>query len=237
MTPLLDETHDLHVQSWVESANTADSDFPIQNLPFGVFRRDESSGARIGIAIGDRILDLTGLGSEGLLGDTIPANAVSLNTLMAAGTAPRQALRRQLHALLRTDASPPDRQTISRHLVLQADVEMLLPADVGDYTDFYASIFHATNVGKLFRPDNPLLPNYKYIPIGYHGARRHWSQVVLRSVGLPVKLAMPTRIPGLARRRRLTTSSKSVFLWPREMSWEKQFRLQMPKNIFSVSAC
>jgi fumarylacetoacetase len=104
-----------------------------------------------------------------LLADTIPSDTVSLNALMAAGAAPRRALRQQLHALLRADAPSSDRQAVSRHLVSQADVQMLRPAVVGDYTDFYASIFHATNVGKLFRPDNPLLPNYKYIPIGYHG--------------------------------------------------------------------
>jgi fumarylacetoacetase len=93
----------------------------------------------------------------------------SLNQLMTLGSSPRRALRRSLHALLLKDASAADQQSVSRHLVNQADAEMLLPAVVGDYTDFYASIFHATNVGSLFRPDNPLLPNYKYIPIGYHG--------------------------------------------------------------------
>jgi fumarylacetoacetase len=88
---------------------------------------------------------------------------------MALAAAPQRALRRRLHAILREDAPNSDRQAASRHLVAQSDVEMLLPVVVGDYTDFYASIFHATNVGKLFRPDSPLLPNYKYIPIGYHG--------------------------------------------------------------------
>ncbi|MFZ3263360.1 MAG: fumarylacetoacetase [Terriglobales bacterium] len=194
MKPALDETHHPEAQSWVESANAGDSDFPIQNLPFGVFRRrDARSGAgasmafdtKIGIAIGDSILDVAGVRSEGLLADANVAaaadacvshpvsqnspNVVSLNALMARGSTPRRALRRRLHALLREDASPADRKVVSRHLLRQAEVEMLLPAVVGDYTDFYASIFHATNVGKLFRPDNPLLPNYKYIPIGYHG--------------------------------------------------------------------
>src|SRR6202030_4836520 len=93
----------------------------------------------------------------------------SLNSLMALGAGPRRALRRRLHAILRQEASASDRQAAARHLVAQSDVDALVPAVVGDYTDFYASIFHATNVGKLFRPDNPLLPNYKYIPIGYHG--------------------------------------------------------------------
>src|SRR5271157_2103711 len=176
MKPVLDETHDSKMQSWVESANVAGSDFPIQNLPFGVFRRrDAGTEARVGVAIGDRILDLDGMQSEGLLADEsvrLAANACasdSLNPLMTLGASPRRALRRRLHAVLRQDAPSSDRQAASRHLVAQSEVDMLLPAVVGDYTDFYASIFHSTNVGKLFRPDNPLLPNYKYIPIGYHG--------------------------------------------------------------------
>lgn len=181
MKPLLDETHDPETQSWVESANAAASEFPVQNLPFGVFRSREKGGdAKVGVAIGDRVLDVAGVGREGLLaavdvkgaaevcGANYPGDA-SLNALMALGSGPRRALRRRLHALLRDDAPAWDREAISRHLVPQAEVEMLLPAAVGDYTDFYASVFHATNVGKLFRPDNPLLPNYKYIPIGYHG--------------------------------------------------------------------
>jgi fumarylacetoacetase len=189
MKPILDETHDSKVQSWVESANVAGSDFPIQNLPFGVFRR-RAAGAtpRVGIAIGDRILDLAGIQSEGLFADEsvrLAANACasdSLNALMTLGAGPRRALRRRVHAILRQGAPIADRQAASRHLVAQADVETLLPAAVGDYTDFYASIFHATNVGKLFRPDNPLLPNYKYIPIGYHGRA---SSLV--SSGTPVR--------------------------------------------------
>ncbi len=172
----LDETHDPEAQSWVESANVAGADFPIQNLPFGVFRRgDANADARVGMAIGDRILDIAGVQGEGLLAEErvrLAAKACtsnSLNSLMALGTGPRRALRQRLHAVLRKDAPAGDRMASARHLVPQTDVRMLLPATVGDYTDFYASIFHATNVGRLFRPDNPLLPNYKYIPIGYHG--------------------------------------------------------------------
>ncbi|MBZ5654127.1 MAG: fumarylacetoacetase [Acidobacteriia bacterium] len=175
MKPILDETHDPAAQSWVESANVGETDFPIQNLPFGVFRTAGSGSARVGVAIGDSIGDLGALINEGLLAEDDVEHAGnacrsdSLNALMALGPAPRRALRRRLHALLRKDAPTTDRQAASRHLVRQAEAQMLLPAVVGDYTDFYASIFHATNVGKLFRPDHPLLPNYKYIPIGYHG--------------------------------------------------------------------
>jgi fumarylacetoacetase len=175
MKPVLDETHDSKARSWVESANLAGADFPIQNLPFGIFRRRDKRDASVGVAIGDRIVDLAGMQSAGLLADDRgreAANACaseSLNSLMALGAGPRRALRRHLFAVLREPASVSDRDAMLRHLIPQSDVDMLLPAVVGDYTDFYASIFHATNVGKLFRPDNPLLPNYKYVPIGYHG--------------------------------------------------------------------
>jgi fumarylacetoacetase len=175
MKPALDETHDPTAQSWIESANEAGCDFPIQNLPFGVFRARSAQAACVGVAIGDLILDLAGAAGEGLLAEPGVQTAAdacqsdSLNRLMELGTAPRRALRRRLHAILRQDAAASDWEAASRHLIAQSDVEMFLPAAVGDYTDFYASIFHATNVGKLFRPDNPLLPNYKFIPIGYHG--------------------------------------------------------------------
>jgi len=174
MKPILDETHDPKTQSWLESAGLAGSDFPIQNLPFGVFRRrDSGSDARIGVAIGDQVLDIGGIAPE-LAGENLrPAIEAcfsqSLNELMSIDSHLRRALRLALYERLHANAPPADREAVSRHLVPQSEVEMLIPAMVGDYTDFYASIFHATNVGKLFRPDNPLLPNYKYIPIGYHG--------------------------------------------------------------------
>jgi fumarylacetoacetase len=175
MKPILDETHDPSARSWVESANAPGADFPIQNLPFGVFCGHGGGLARVGIAIGDLIVDVGGLLSEGLLADNAlrlardACQCDSLNRLMALGSGPRRALRRRLHALLQEEVPPVDRQVVARHLVNQAEADLLLPAVVGDYTDFYASIFHATNVGGLFRPDNPLLPNYKYLPIGYHG--------------------------------------------------------------------
>ncbi|MGB9151926.1 MAG: fumarylacetoacetase [Alphaproteobacteria bacterium] len=166
MKPDLDETHEAGTQSWVETANVADTDFPIQNLPFGVFRH--SGAARVGVAIGDSILDVaSALGASDAAAEACASG--SLNRLMSLGTASRRGLRRKLHALLRQDAAKEERQNVSRFLVPQSEAEMLLPAEIGDYTDFYASIFHATNVGRLFRPDNPLLPNYKHIPIGYHG--------------------------------------------------------------------
>jgi fumarylacetoacetase len=148
---MIDETHDPKLKSWVESANRPGCDFPIQNLPLGVFRTPCESRARIGIAIGDAILDA----GEWLAGET-------LNGYLGMSARERRELRRKWSRALATGA-------VSRPLFAQADCELLLPAVVGDYTDFYASIRHATNVGKMFRPDNPLLPNYKHIPIAYHG--------------------------------------------------------------------
>lgn len=167
----IDATHDRALRSWVESANQPDTDFPIQNLPFGVFRRPGSSDARIGVAIGDQILDLVQCHAEGLLEELPEAvqNAClvpPLNSLMALGRVASSSLRQRLSELLRSGAEIPSPANL---LVPMNEAELLLPASIGNYTDFYASIFHATNVGKLFRPDNPLLPNYKYVPIAYHG--------------------------------------------------------------------
>jgi fumarylacetoacetase len=167
----IDATHNPNLQSWVESANQVGSDFPIQNLPFGVFRRQSQAAPRIGVAIGDQILDLATCYQQGLL-QALPESiqqacaASSLNPLMALGRTASSLLRHHLSQLLSSDP-PPD--SASEILVAMATAELLLPATIGDYTDFYASIFHATNVGKLFRPDQPLLPNYKYVPIAYHG--------------------------------------------------------------------
>jgi fumarylacetoacetase len=172
----LDQTNDSGLRSWVASANDAASDFPIQNLPFGVFKRagaDERS--RIGVAIGDQIVDVAACADERLIAaDAAVADACRepiLNSLMELGRDATHRLRQELSALLRAGSAAfeRDRAIGSRILVPMSDAELSLPARIGDYTDFYASIDHATNVGSMFRPDNPLLPNYKWIPIGYHG--------------------------------------------------------------------
>jgi len=157
-------------RSWVESANDPRTDFPLENLPFGVFRR---SGGFVcpGVAIGDQILDLHATVANGLLDTLDPeisrcCESSSLNALMALGRDAVSKLRARLMDLL---SNRNARSRVESALIPQSAVEMLLPARIGDYTDFYASIYHATNVGRLFRPDNPLLPNYKYVPIGYHG--------------------------------------------------------------------
>lgn len=161
------------LKSWVASANEPGCDFPIQNLPYGVFRRNGPN--RIGIAIGDRILDLRACAEQGLLGELSgslrPAcSAPVLNPLMALGPGSWSELRRRVTALLDADqAGSQIQDRVAPLLVPMRDAAMQLPAAIGDYTDFYASIHHATRVGELFRPANPLLPNYKYVPIGYHG--------------------------------------------------------------------
>jgi fumarylacetoacetase len=190
----MNETHDPSRASWVAAAHA--TDFPIQNLPFGVFRRRESAAAatpgaeaRVGIAIVDQILDVTAALDEGHFTGLAARAAEScrapvLNGLLALGRPHWSELRRQTSALLAADSAAyrADPKRVARLLVPMADADMLLPVTVGDYTDFYASIHHATNVGSMFRPDNPLLPNYKHVPIGYHGRA---SSIVVS--GTPVR--------------------------------------------------
>lgn len=175
----LNETHDAQLRSWVTSANQPDCDFPIQNLPFAIFRRqgDASSANpfRIGVAIGEQILDLklahqASIFSALALQSTEFDHAITsdtLNALMNLGSEVWSAVRLTLSRALRSDAA--QQSSLAAALVAQQDAEYALPAQIGDYTDFYTSIYHATAVGQLFRPDNPLLPNYKWVPIGYHG--------------------------------------------------------------------
>jgi fumarylacetoacetase len=170
---VIDATHDPALQSWVESANLSDTDFPIQSLPYATFVRKGHEQTRLGMAIGDMLLDV-GAAFQ------IPA----MEGIMALPRSIRQTLRRRASELLSKFSTGAD-----RFLTPLAEVDLLLPCDIPDYTDFYASIHHATNVGSLFRPDNPLLPNYKWIPIAYHGrsssvivsgtsVRRPWGQIV-----------------------------------------------------------
>lgn len=166
---MIDSTHDPKAVSWVASAN-GHSDFPIQNLPFGVLSHG-SGPPRASVAIGDMALDLGRLLNGGFLRGEAElaaraASGASLNALLALGSGPRRALRQRIFELLvdgGSERAPADA------LSAIADATMHLPAFIGDYTDFYAGIHHAVNVGKLFRPENPLLPNYKHVPIGYHG--------------------------------------------------------------------
>ena len=169
----IDATHDPALTSWVASAQALGADFPIQNLPFGRIRRAGSAEPwRIGVAIGDQVLDLAAAALAGGWSAEVaallaPLAAGDLNAVMAQGSAARRVLRSALQAGLKTGSA--QQAVLATCLIAQAEVEFSLPCTVHDYTDFYTGIHHATAVGKLFRPDNPLLPNYKWVPIGYHG--------------------------------------------------------------------
>jgi fumarylacetoacetase len=168
----LDETHDPRARSWLESANRSGCDFPLQNLPFAVFRRTSTETFRGGVAIGNQIIDLAAAAKLTLF-ETKAAAGIqagaqsSLNSLMQLGPAVSSAVRRALFEGMRTGSKW--QAALQGCLVPQSEAHYALPARIGDYTDFYTSIHHATAVGRLMRPGNPLLPNYQWVPIGYHG--------------------------------------------------------------------
>jgi fumarylacetoacetase len=205
-----DPTHDAKLRSWVPAANLPGCDFPIQNLPFAVFRRAGSAeNFRCGVAIGDSVLDLGALHMlspfEGLPAEALAACAEpSLQRLMALGREARVALRRGLSQCLREGA--PRAAELGTALIPQRDAEFTLPARIGNYTDFYASIHHATAVGRLFRPDQPLLPNYKWVPIAYHGRASS-----LGVSGLPVRRPHGQVMPRGAERPQLGPSARLDF--------------------------
>jgi fumarylacetoacetase len=169
----LNATHDPSLQSWVESANRPDCDFPIQNLPFAVFqRRGTRDVFRGGVAIGDQILDLAAVNERGVIrgaaaNPLAAASQCTLNGFMELGFPAWSALRSALSDVLRAGSAA--RSELETCLVARDEADYAVPVRIGDYTDFYTSIYHATAVGRLFRPDNPLLPNYHWVPIGYHG--------------------------------------------------------------------
>jgi len=192
----LNETHDAALSSWVTSANQDGCDFPLQNLPLAEFRRTGSGEAfRGGVALGDQLIDLGLLAAEA--GQLVDAHVLEtlqwaaqpqLNALMAQGSESASALRLALSRAYRGTA--PSDPLFQRALVPLAAVEFAVPAGIGDYTDFYTSIHHATAVGRLFRPDQPLLPNYKWLPVGYHGR----SSTIMIS-GTPVRRPMGQVLP------------------------------------------
>ncbi|HEX8735254.1 MAG TPA: fumarylacetoacetase [Pyrinomonadaceae bacterium] len=181
MTFEINETHDANLKSWIESANAPDTDFPIQNLPFCMFRQlgEKDEGEIIGVVIGDYILNVEEIAKVDPLNSSLRLEwgdvkisyfLTDLHLLInSTGIEERGKIRRFLVSLFREDAEPDIRQIVSRYLIPISETSLSVPFEIGDYTDFYCSIFHATNVGSMFRPDNPLLPNYKYVPIGYHG--------------------------------------------------------------------
>lgn len=170
----LDRTHGADARSWVATASSG-GDFPLQNLPFAEFRRRGNGEAfRGGVAIGDSVLDLAAISRAGVLAGVAAeaahaCAAPQLNAFLAMGRPAWRALRQALFDLLHSGAALPIREAARNCLVPQSDVEYDLPACIGDYTDFYTSIDHATNIGRLFRPDAPVAPNFQWIPLGYHG--------------------------------------------------------------------
>ncbi len=177
MTYEINETHDPNLKSWVETANDPNTDFPIQNLPFCVFAPSASrQDPRVGIAIGNFILDIYRCydaalfddDGENCLAEKCWAESLSWG-IMDESDSGINRFRSQLRKLLSEDADKRVQDVVEKNLTPISDSTFFMPTRVFDYTDFYCSIYHATNVGSMFRPDNPLLPNYKYVPIGYHG--------------------------------------------------------------------
>ena len=194
----LDQTHDPSLVSWVGGADSG-SDFPVQNLPLGIF--SEAKGLRRpGVAIGDYILDLTS--AADLLDEEWREDLSRpvLNAWLSRGPEDHRALRRRLSEILTDERYRDD---LEPSLIGQSEVRLHLPCLIGDYTDFYVGIHHATNVGRQFRPDNPLLPNYKYVPIGYHGRAssvRASGEPVIRPCG---QRKTPEDTPEYGQSRRL----------------------------------
>lgn len=202
----INETHDASLRSWVETANSAETDFPIQNLPACRFTHKDSIG--IGIAIGDFIVDLKTYFD--IVG--VPSEDVTMDVALSSET------RRSLSRDLREGCDEARKKEIAaKALIPMSLCRFLPPFEIGDYTDFYCSIFHATNVGSMFRPDSPLLPNYKYIPIGYHGRA---SSIVMS--GTPV-----VRPKG---QNRSDTENPPVFVPSRSLDYEMEVGFYVSKG-------
>jgi fumarylacetoacetase len=208
MKPSIDETHDAGLRSFVESANDAAGDFPIQNLPFGIFSRSPGE-AGSGVAIGDQIFDLRAAHRHALLPPDIPCDVLeqeSLNALFSLGRDRLRNLRRKLSALLSAaDTGEPARRRASDLLVPINTCRLYRPTNVANYTDFYAGIHHARAAGALLTPENPLPANYKWVPIAYHG-RASSVQLGQGDVRRPIGQrppAQPGTAPGFGPSERL----------------------------------
>ena len=235
----LNETHDPSRKSFVVSANAPGCDFPIQNLPFGIFRAVAGEPPRLGVAIGDQILDVAAAAAsfEGLAAEAARfASVPYLNHLMSLGRPVWSALRLALSRGLSTEHGD---ESLRQHLTPMAQAEMQLPVAVGDFTDFFASIFHASNAGRMFRPDNPLMPNYKYVPVAYHSrAPRRSASAARRSSGRAVSAKVRTRRRRAMDRRAISiSSSSSASISAPGMSSANRFRLAVRPSTFSATAC
>jgi fumarylacetoacetase len=216
---LTDATHDPALRSWVASANRPGCDFPIQNLPLGRFQLPSLEGAetvppRVGVAIGDEVLDLKLAAAQCPWADDVypllePLAAGDLAAFMAMGRPAWQALRAALSVALAEDSDQGPFLELCLHP--QSSLTMLMPCTVRDYTDFYIGIHHATAIGRLLRPDSPLLPNYKWLPIGYHGRAS--------SVGLGGTLRRPRG------QIRLAADAPPVYAPTRRLDYEMELGL------------
>ncbi|VWX62893.1 Fumarylacetoacetase [Burkholderiales bacterium 8X] len=183
---MLDFTHDPSARSWVDAAQSAGCDFTLQNLPIGIFvRQDGDSHPRGGVAIGDQVLDLAHLAASGLLAESASAACsvaadATLNAFMAMGPASWQPFRHALFKLLSSEADAATQEKARACMLPLGEATMKMPVEVRNYTDFYTSRHHATNVGRVIRPENPLTPNFEWLPIAYHGRA---SSVVLSGTG------------------------------------------------------
>jgi fumarylacetoacetase len=242
MTPALNRTHDADARSWLATAN-GDTDFPIQNLPLGVFRRAGSSEAfRGGVAIGDQVLDLGCLAQSGCLGAEAlePVTAASqrtLNQFLAMGSPAWRTLRHQLFDLLSSSAEASVASAIRECLVPIASSEFALPVNIGNYTDFYTSVHHARNVGKMVRPDSPVTPNFHWMPIAYHGRA---SSICISGSGVrrPIGQQMPAagRQPTFGPCQRLDYELElGVYVGRGNVQGERISASQADDHIFGMS--
>ncbi len=245
MALTLNATHDPARRSWVDAANLPDADFPLQNLPYGAFTSNAARTPRLGVAIGDKIFDFFAASHAGLLPEPLvdACRQPTLNALLALGAPAWTALRTRISDLLSADAATPtERDAVATCLVPQRVATLHLAVATRDYTDFYASIHHATNVGSMLRPENPLLPNYKWIPIGYHG--RASSLVVSgTAVRRPHGQLKPAATPGAPEAAPVFAPCKNfdyelelaAFVGPGNQLGERIPLAAAPQQLFGVS--
>ncbi|HEX7913716.1 MAG TPA: fumarylacetoacetase [Paraburkholderia sp.] len=206
MSEAIDHTHDPRARSWVQSANSPNTEFPIQNLPLGVFEHDQSPNGRIGVAIGDQVLDIAAALDKGLLPELAEFDAElhmsALNALMTHGRRAARALRHAVFGMLQEDSE--HEALASKCLLPMREVRMQVPANIGDFTDFFTSIHHARRTGELSRPDMPVAANFRHMPIGYHGRA---SSVVQSGVSCirPRGQAAPSSVAAVAAQEYMPT--------------------------------
>ena len=218
----VNQTHDASLKSWIQSANDPGTDFPIQNLPFCVFHHS-SDGATIGVGIGDQILNLKRAAGLGLLSDNFveTVSQPTLNSLMGVASSDQSRLCAAISELL-SESTNSDREALEKSLVSQSDVSFVLPCTIGDYTDFYASVFHATNVGSMFRPGQPVAAQLQI-----HPDRLSRTSLQRRRQRHRIPAAHRATVPGRRRtaRQRDLPANCWTTNWKWAASWLKETQL------------